>query len=297
MDDLDLTAVFNEHRPLLFGIAYRMLGSVADAEDVVQEAYLRWQRADRSGVESPRAFLSSIVTRLSIDQLRSARVKREVYVGQWLPEPFVGGESDARSKLELAESLSTAFLMLLETLSPPERAAFLLREVFDYDYAAIAGMLDKTEANCRQMVKRARDRLAAGHRRFEAEPAQYEQLAERFMLALQQGDLDTLVASLTEDAALYSDHGGKVAAAKRTILTGDKVARFLIGVTSRFAPDDTRTEIRTINGRPGIVVYTGERVDSVFTFDLRDGRIANIYVVRNPEKLRRLQAHGAASSN
>ncbi len=282
------TEAFNEHRPLLFGIAYRMLGSVADAEDIVQEAYLRWRRADVATVESPRAYLSSIVTRLSIDYLRSARVKREVYVGQWLPEPLVSPKAEATRSLELAESLSTAFLVLLESLSPPERAAFLLRDVFDYEYRDIAACLDKSEANCRQMVKRARERVAGGKPRFEAAPEQYERLALRFMRAVNDGDVATLVESLTEDAALYTDHGGKAAAARRTITSADKVARFLVGVTERFSPDDARSVIQTINGRPGVVVYSRGRAVTAISFDVTDGRIANIYVVRNPDKLGRV---------
>lgn len=284
---MNAVEIFNEQRPLLFGIAYRMLGSVMDAEDVVQEAFLRWERTDTSEVQSPRAYLGTVVTRLSIDALRSARKRREVYVGDWLPEPLVT-DDDPRAAADVADSLSTAFLILLESLSPPERAAYLLREVFEYDYAEIAAVVNKTEENCRQLVKRARERVAARRSRFEPSRDEQERLLLRFVQATESGDLDALVATLAEDAAFYTDHGGKAAAARRTIRTADKVARFMLGVTRRFRPRNAAVRIVALNGRPGIVTYADGIPDSVITVEYRDGRIAKLYSVRNPEKLAHL---------
>ena len=193
---------------MLFAIAYRMLGSVTDAEDLVQEAYLRWEDATETDVRSPRAYLTTIVTRLAINQLRAARTKRETYVGPWLPEPLV--TEDAPDTVELAESLSMAFLVLLERLAPVERAAFLLHEVFDFEYAEIARVLDKTEANCRQLVARARKRVGSPEARFEADPAQARRLVEKFTEASFAGDMDGLVALLAEDITIWGDGGGKV---------------------------------------------------------------------------------------
>lgn len=278
---------FAEHRAMLFGIAYRMLGSVMDAEDVVQEAYLRWERVDRDTVESPRAFLSTIVTRLSIDALREAKRRREVYVGEWLPEPLMTGR-DPRESAELADSLSTAFLVLLESLSPPERAAFLLREVFSYDYRQLAEILDTTDVNCRQMVSRAKARLESREHRFEPSREDQERLLSRFVQATSTGDYAALVEVLADDAALYSDHGGKAPAAQRTILGADKVARFFIGVTRRFPPADPSIRLVSLNGRPGAIAFSGSDPHSAFSFECVDGKIARIFVVRNPDKLRHL---------
>lgn len=278
---------FAQHRAMLFGIAYRMLGSVMDAEDVVQEAYLRWERADRDAVESPRAFLGTVVTRLSIDALREAKRRREVYVGEWLPEPLVTAR-DPRESAELADSLSTAFLVMLESLSPPERAAFLLREVFGYDYGQLADILETTDVNCRQMVSRAKSRLESREHRFEPSREDQERLLAHFVQATASGDYAALVGVLAEDAAVYSDHGGKAPAAQRTILGADKVARFFIGVQRRFPPADPSMRVVSLNGRPGAIMYSGNVPHSAFSFDCEAGKIAHIYVVRNPEKLRHL---------
>src|SRR4029453_12165069 len=194
---------FDEHRAALFAVAYRMLGSVADAEDIVQDAFLRWREAPRDDVESPRAYLTTIVTRLCIDHLRSARGRREEYVGPWLPEPVVAVEPPAEPG-EMAESCSMAFLVLLESLTPAERAALLLREVFDYEYAEVATILGKSEANCRQLVRRARERIAKGRPRFDASVAQREQMTERFMAACATGDMEGLLGLLSDDITLWS---------------------------------------------------------------------------------------------
>lgn len=284
---MDAAETFAQYRPVLFGIAYRMLGSVMDAEDVVQEAYLRWERADRERVESPRAFLSTIVTRLSIDALREAKRRREVYVGEWLPEPLMTGR-DPRESAELADSLSTAFLVLLESLSPPERAAFLLREVFGYDYRELADVLETTDVNCRQMVSRAKARLESREHRFEPSREDQERLLAHFVQATSSGDYDALVSVLADDAAVYSDHGGKAPAAQRTITGADKIARFFLGVQRRFPPADPSVRMVSLNGKPGAIMYSGQEPHSAFSFDCVDGKIAHIYVVRNPEKLKHL---------
>lgn len=284
---MDAAETFAQYRPMLFGIAYRMLGSVMDAEDVVQEAYLRWERADRERVESPRAFLSTIVTRLSIDALREAKRRREVYVGEWLPEPLMTGR-DPREAADLADSLSTAFLVLLESLSPPERAAFLLREVFGYDYREIADVLQTTDLNCRQMVSRAKARLESREHRFEPSREDQERLLAHFVQATASGDYDALVELLADNAAAYSDHGGKAPAAQRTITGADMVARFFIGVQRRFPPEDPSVRMVSLNGRPGAIVYSGSVAQSAFSFDCAGGKITRIYVVRNPDKLRHL---------
>lgn len=284
MNHLD---IFNAHRERLFGIAYRMLGSVHDAEDIVQEAYIRWKRGGGDAVDNPGAFLSTMVTRMSIDVLRSARKRREEYVGDWLPEPLASGPS-AKDNVALAESLSTAFLLLLERLSPVERAALLLREVFDYPYPEVAGILGKTEANCRQIVRRARERVQVPKTRFAASNAASEQLLESFMAATRGGELEPLMAFLAEDATLRSDHGGKAAAARRTLYGARNIAKFFLGITRRFLPEDFSMRLTTINGAPGVITYAGTRPDTAFSIDAVDGKIHAIYVIRNPDKLQRL---------
>ena len=279
--------IFNEHRGLLFGVAYRMLGSVQEAEDVVQDAFVRWQETELSTVANPRAYLTTIVTRLSIDVLRSARMKRELYVGEWLPEPFVPDASHPADGLDLADTLSTAFLLILERLNPTERAAFLLREVFDHPYEHIAEMLDKSEANCRQIVKRAKDHIQTSRRRFDAAPDQHERLVLGFITAVNSGDSKAIEALLTEDAQFHADHGGKAAANKRAIVGADKIGRFLIGV-QRFAPPNPVVRVATMNGRLGVIVYDGECPYTAFSFETDGDRVSMIYSMRNPDKLAHL---------
>jgi len=277
----DPSVVFDRYRPLLFSIAYRMLGSVMDAEDVVQEAYLRWQRALE--VRSSRAYLSAVVTRLCIDQLRSARTRREQYMGPWLPEPLP--TESAPDAVAVDESLSMAFLVLLESLNPIERAVFLLREVFDYDYAEISHLVDKSEANCRQIARRARQSVTARRPRFERSPEQEERLVERFVEACTGGDMEGLVSLLSDDITVWSDGGGRVAAARHPIHGPERVARFFLGLVGKAPP--TFVIRRTgINGGPGIVGYVGGRPLNVLTFDVAEGRIRAIRIVLNPEKLR-----------
>ena len=274
---------FDEHRKALFAVAYRMLGSVADAEDIVQEAYLRWRQAPRDEIETPRAYLTTVVTRLCIDHLRSARVRREAYVGPWLPEPVVTGDPPDEP-VARAESLSMAFLVLLESLTPAERAALLLREVFDYEYAEIAEALGKSEANCRQLVRRARERIAEGRPRFDASREQRERMTERFLAAIATGDMDGLIGLLSSDITLWSDGGGKATAALNPIHGADRVGRFLIGIAKK-APATLSALPATVNGEPGLVVKVDGRTQSVLTLHVGQSGIEGIYIVRNPEKL------------
>jgi RNA polymerase sigma-70 factor, ECF subfamily len=278
--------VFDRNRPLLFSIAYRMTGSVMDAEDAVQEAYLRWQRFSEDEVRSPAAYLSTVVTRLCIDRLRSARVRRERYVGPWLPEPMLGEHAqEIGDKADLNDSLSMAFLVLLESLTSVERAVFLLREVFDYEYAEIASLVGKSEANCRQISRRARQAVAARRPRFESSPEQEERLMESFLQASLAGDMDALLALLSEDVTLYSDGGGKTRAALRPIYGADKVARFLTAILDNVPPDFTVRQTR-VNGRPGLVGYFGDgSPQSVASIEVAEGSIRTIRLVVNPEKL------------
>lgn len=279
---------FNQYRPLLFAIAYRMLGSVMDAEDMVQETYVRWEQAADVAAQSPKAYLSSIVTRLCIDQLRSARVQREVYLGPWLPEPLLTDDTTGAAEMAaLADSLSMAFLILLEKLSPVERAVFLLREVFDYEYDEIAAIVQKSEANCRQLVRRARAHLAAGRPRFAVSPAEQQQLARQFAVACTTGDLDGLLNTLADDIILWSDGGGKVAAAQRPVHGPARVARLLLGLL-RQAPSNFVSHAATINGQPGFINYIDGRPISVLTLEIGNGRIQTIRVVVNPDELRRI---------
>ena len=285
-------AVFASARPLLFSIAYRMLGSVMDAEDLVQDAYLRWQEAPDVDVRSPRAYLTTIVTRLASNHLRSAKTKRETYVGPWLPEPLVTDDTpDPSSTLELAESLSMAFLVLLERLSPIERAVFLLHEVFDFEYAEIARIVDKTEANCRQLLTRAKKRMGESRARFEADPAQAKRLTQRFTEASVAGDLDGLLAVLAEDITLWADGGGKAkGAALKPVHGAASVARFVLGVMGRVVPVETIIRPARINGQSGFIAYVSGRPLAALILDIQDGRIHTIYAVANPDKLQALPA-------
>jgi RNA polymerase sigma-70 factor (ECF subfamily) len=277
---------FERYRSLLFSIAYRMLGSVMEAEDVVQEAFLRWQEAaSGGGIHAPKSYLSKIVTRLSIDRLRSAKARREEYVGPWLPEPIAAAETSEIAGA-LDETLSMAFLVLLESLTPVERAVFLLREVFDYDYAEIASLVGKSEDNCRQISRRARQSVAARRPRFESSPEQEERLMGSFLEACMSGDMEALLALLSEDAILWSDGGGKTRAALNPIYGADRIARFFSGILRKSPPGLVVREA-SINGRPGFVGYFEDgRPQSVMTFDVSQGSIRTIRLVVNPEKLR-----------
>ncbi len=282
--------VFQVHRPLLFSIAYQMLGSAMDADDCLQEAYLRWHHALQRGevVQSPKTYLCTIVTRLCIDQVRSARAKRETYVGVWLPEPLVEiNTTDPAEMAAFSESLSMAFFLLLEHLSPVERAVFLLRQAFDYEYAEIATIVGKREENCRQIVRRARLHLNKDHRHHEVSLKQREDLTQQFLQACATGDMDGLLALLTEDVVLHSDGGGKVNAARNPIYGASKVARDLLGVL-RKQPSGLAVRIMRVNGQPGIVVYLNNAPFAVTVLDVVDKHIQEIDIILNPDKLRRV---------
>jgi RNA polymerase sigma-70 factor, ECF subfamily len=280
-------------RPRMVSLAYRMLGSVSEAEDIVQEAFLRYHRVLVEGteIESPAAYLSTVVTRLSIDQLRSARVQRETYVGEWFPEPLLTdqGSSDPAEHVELADSLSVAFLLLLERLSPVERAVFVLHDVFGYDFEEIAKIVDKSVANCRQLASRARRHVEAGKPRFEAPQRKRNELANRFFSAITDGNLSGLIELLAADVAVYGDGGGKVPAWSRPILGADKVGRLLIGLGKQLKSYGARIEAREVNGQPGAMVRDSSgRLNNVFTVDIVDGRVQTIRSVSNPDKLHHL---------
>jgi RNA polymerase sigma-70 factor (ECF subfamily) len=280
---MDREQQFDELRPLLFSLAYRMLGVRADAEDVVQDAYLRWRSAKESEIRSPKSYLTTVVARLSLDALKAAHHKRETYIGPWLPEPLV--EPLGTQPIEMAESLSLAFLHLLESLSPAERVAFLLREVFEADYAGIAETLDSNEANCRQIVTRARQQLRDRRVRFPVDPARHKDALQRFLSACALGDPSHIMSMLAEDAVLYSDGGGKVAAALNPIAGADRVARFIAGLVQKGAAR-VDVEFVDVNGEPGALLLSETQPVSVLTIELgEDSRVTGVFIVRNPEKL------------
>jgi RNA polymerase sigma-70 factor (ECF subfamily) len=284
---------FEAARAQLFAVAYRMLGSVADAEDVLQDAYLRWQSADRSAVTSAPAYLTTVVTRLCLDLLGSARVRREQYVGPWLPEPLVSDvDSDPADRAELADSLSMAFLVMLESLTPLERAAFLLREVFGYEYAEIARMLERDEAACRQLVSRAHGHVDAGRPRFEASREESERITGQFLLACATGDVGALMSLMSPDVVLWSDGGGVVSAARRPIVGANDVARFLVGIALmefEASGGDMTADGTLVNGAPGAVIRVHGLPSAVMAFDVLDGQVVGVRIVRNPEKLTRVR--------
>jgi RNA polymerase sigma-70 factor (ECF subfamily) len=284
---------FDALRPSAFAVAYRMLGSVSEAEDMVQEGFLRLHRAQAGGerIESPRAYLSTVVSRLSLDQLRSARVRREAYIGEWLPEPLVASaENDPARKAEMADSLALAFLVVLESLSPEQRAAFLLREVFDEPYDRIAEIIGTTEQNARQLAARARRHVEQRRPRFETSRAQREELATRFFAAAEEGDLQGLEELLAHDVIFRGDGGGKAPAAARAVHGRARVARLLIAglrALARFGGFSTRRE--EVNGQPGALVFDREgRLLSVMILDIAEGQIQGVSAIVNPDKLRHL---------
>jgi RNA polymerase sigma-70 factor, ECF subfamily len=284
-----MLATFDQYRGLLFSIAYRMLGSVADAEDILQEAFIRWQQSQQEEIRSPRAFLVTIVSRLCVNHLQSARVQREQYVGQWLPEPIVtGAEGDPLGIIRIDESLSMAFLVLLERLTPVERAVFLLREVFEYEYSEIASVLGQTEANCRQILRRARQHVGAMRPRFRTPPQKRDALMESFLAAINTGAMDGLMILLTEDVVLHSDGGGKGVAVPNLVRGIDKVARGILGSLDRLVPKNLVWTLTGINGQPGLINYLDGVPHSVLTIDIKGDRIQAIYVITNPEKLSHL---------
>lgn len=281
-------ATFEAHRPLLFSIAYRMLGSASEAEDVIQDTWLRARQDAQADVRSPRAYLTTIVTRLCIDHLRSAERTRLEYPGPWLPEPLAEPNQESA---ELASSLTTAFLVLLEQLSPTERAVFLLREVFELDFEEIARSVGKSETNTRQILARARGRLRQPRPRFSASRRESEAIVRRFRDACLSGNVADLMAVLHADAALVSDGGGKAAAATRPVLGADRVAKFVLGYARKLHWSASDLQLVTINRTPGLLLRHPIAGDGAYSFDIADGGIRAVYVVRNPDKLRRFLAH------
>ncbi|AGP54851.1 RNA polymerase sigma-70 factor [Streptomyces rapamycinicus] len=279
------TTTFEEHRRMLFGIAYRMLGSVADAEDVVQDAWLRCSQVS-TPVENPAGYLTRTVTNLALNRLTSAAATRERYVGPWLPEPLIT-RPDVGEEVELAESVSLAMLVVLESLSPLERAVFVLKEVFGFSFREIAGMLDRGEAAVRQVGSRARAHVQARRPRYDAPAEVRRQVTEEFLAACLGGDLNRMMELLAPDVTAWSDGGGKVKAALRPQRGADKVARFLAAVIAQ-PMDDPQVRAVDVNGRPGLLLTVAGRPDTVACAEVEDGRITEIRIIRNPEKLRHL---------
>ncbi|MEW5834027.1 MAG: RNA polymerase sigma factor SigJ [Pseudomonadota bacterium] len=286
------TALFQQHRPRLFGLAYRMLGSPADAEDVLHDAWLRWHTHKADRLDDPEAWLVTVTTRLALDRLRRARVEREHYTGPWLPEPMPADDGHPDAEAERNETLSLSFLLLLERLGPEERAAFLLTEVFDYRHGEAAAILDITEDACRQRVHRARTRLREGRPRFHVDAKTQQRLLQRFVTAMQQPDLETLRALFAEDAVHVSDGGGLVRAALRPLHGAERLARLYLQVGGQMSGHDIGFEIRMLNGAPALLIHDGQALSTALWIEVdEDGEhIAAVHALRHPEKLARLQA-------
>jgi RNA polymerase sigma-70 factor, ECF subfamily len=281
--DDDATS-FEEWRGLLFGIAYRMVGSATDAEDMVQEAYLRWVRRRDRHVESVRAYLVTIVTRLCLDHLASARVRRVAYTGPWLPEPIM---ADQPAAVEQADSLTMAFLVLLEELTPPERAAFLLHDVFGYPFDEVAGSVGLSAANCRQLASRGRRHIEERRQRFDADPRHGQELTREFLAACGSGDLDGLLGLLADDVVVWTDGGGKVRAALRPVIGAPRSSRFLLNVAKKV--QGMPLEV-ALNGQPALLFLIGIRVEAALILDSSEGKIVAVRIVSNPDKLARLNS-------
>ena len=281
----DRTTTFQQHTPRLYGLAYRMLGSRADAEDVLQEAYLRWHQTNTEGVRTPEAWLVTTVTRLCIDRLRAARVEREAYTGPWLPEPLLTGDAAPPDyRAELASDLSIAFLVVLERLAPDERAAFLLHDVFDCGYAEVARILGKSEAACRQMVHRARLRVRRDRPRFAVSESARTALLNQFVAAVNARDQDALLALFAEDATWTSDGGGQVVAARQVVRGAERLTRFVLGIARRVQGRATY-QVAPINGEAGLIIRLDGRLHWILSIDTDGARIRAVYNVLNPQKL------------
>jgi RNA polymerase sigma-70 factor (ECF subfamily) len=286
----DSSAPFEAHRRALMGLAYRMLGSRAEAEDIVQDAYLRWHAADRTAIEHPRRYLGTVVTRLCLDRMKSAQMRRETYVGPWLPEPVVDEQLDGEAAGELAHDISIALMLVLERLSPLERASFLLHDVFGLDFVEVARALHRNEAACRQLATRARTHIEAGRPRFAASREEGQRLAAAFHQAAASGNAAALAQILADDAVLYSDGGGKRAAALKPIRGAGKIVRLLEGL-ARKDPSLLGFAMRpaTINGLPGFVLRESDGSVDTLAIEHQGGRIVVIYLTRNPDKLQHVQ--------
>ena len=283
------TEIFEQCRKNLLQLAYSILGRVSVSEDIVQEAYLKWKDVDLDTVSKPESYLSSIVTNLCLDRLKSAQHKREKYIGPDLPEPIATKQNTPEAETQLADSLSMAMMYVLKKLNPVQRAVFILREVFSYPYSDIAGIVNKSEANCRKIAQRARNKINYKSNRFSVDAEAHQKLLKSFMEAVQQEDMEQLESLLAEEATLYSDGGGQVTAARKPIYGADKIARFMVGIQNN-APENTRITYSNINGEPSILVYFGDRLHSVWTFRTTDSTtIKEILVVLNPNKLEQLK--------
>ena len=280
---MDPTSTFESHRRRLFGLAYRMLGSRGDAEDIVQEAYVRWHQADHAAVESAEAWLVAATTRLAIDRLRRLQTEREAYTGPWLPEPLLSAAPPPDQAVDLASDLSLAFLVLLERLAPEERAVFLLHDVFDCGYGDIARIVGKTEPACRQMVSRARDRVRHDRKRFEATRQDKDALLRRFMEAVAARDEQALLALFTPDAVWTADSGGRTPASPRPIAGAAAIARLVMGLTKTLMAYEMR--IAQVNGEPGVHIFLDGRLTAAMAFAGEGDRIAAVYAILNPDKL------------
>lgn len=288
----DQACEFEAHRRTLTGLAYRMLGSRAEAEDVVQDAYLRWHGVDHGAVDEPRRYLGTVVTRLCLDRMKSAQARREIYVGQWLPEPVVDEAFDDGTADDVAHDISVALMLVLERLSPLERASFLLHDVFGVDFGEVGRTLNRGEAACRQLAARAREHVRAERPRFSASPEEGHRLAAAFLVAVASGDTGSLREILAEDVVLYSDGGGKRQAALNPIYGADKTLRFLAGIARKGAAEvlsTTRARAAIVNGLAGLVLREGDGAIDTMAFEHRDGRIVAIYITRNPDKLQHVR--------
>ncbi|PSL02452.1 RNA polymerase sigma-70 factor (ECF subfamily) [Haloactinopolyspora alba] len=286
----ELAAVHDELRPLMFSIAYRMLGSVTEAEDVVQEAFLRMHRAAADGTDpdNAEAYATTVTTRLAIDALRSARRRREAYIGSWLPEPWLTSGDEPAERAERTDTLSTALLVVLETLSPVERAVFLLREVFEYGYAEIAAIVDRTEPMCRQSMARAQQHLDRRRPRFDPSREQRDRLAGEFVAACGSGDVEALKALLAEDVVFHGDGGGRAPAVRHPVSGALQVARFVAGLARQAARANLELSTAHVNGQPGLITSAGDGVLGVMSMVIVDGRIRSLHNVINPDKLQHL---------
>jgi RNA polymerase sigma-70 factor, ECF subfamily len=274
-------------RPLLFTIAYEILGSTTESDDVLQDSYLRWAEVDLSGVNDTKAYLARLVTRQALNALRAGARRREDYVGPWLPEPLLLDEQDPSADVVLAESVSMAMLVLLETLGPDERAVFVLRETFGFDYDEIASAVGKSESAVRQIAHRAREHVQARRKRFApVDPEQNTRIAAEFMAAAAGGDVQAVMAMLAPDVVFTSDSNGKASAARRPVVGADKVARFIVGLVSRGVQvPGIRVELGVCNAAPAVLLYADDQLEGVFTVEIVDGTITNFYAMRNPDKL------------
>jgi RNA polymerase sigma-70 factor (TIGR02957 family) len=284
---------FEAHRDLMFAVAYRMLGTVADAEDAVQDAWLRWSAAPRRGVTQPRAYLTKIITNTSLNRLRSVRARREAYLGPWLPEPLLTRENpDYAERAVVAESVSLAMLVVLESLTPEERAVFVLREVFGLSHAEIGAALDRTDASVRQLAHRAREHVQARRPRFAVDRGQQREVTRRFLDAADGGDIDRLMAVLAPEVTLTSDGGGVARAALRPVTGAAKVARMLFGLRRKTGLDvpGLRSELAQINGAPGLLFTAGGRAAAAMTWEVSGGLVTAIHLITNPDKLAAISA-------